>query len=280
MSGFQPKAGQRVYLRDGQVGRFITAANSQLLVQTFIDTETFDGERYEEDGPIIQVTEVFPVAPRATLDAEIVKLNETIDGLRVKIADQRKEISEFERKRSEREKHAEFASLDLFLQKKITHLVYEGDAVVYYKPFEKAIKESEDRHYSEMRLISLYGSSVGKLDWRINSYRDGSGEWKGIIPCQSEEEAREIALRRTAENIAAIYKIASSDGANYWQQKSVIDMVSEMDRRGYPVPDEARAMCADMAIKSAEHTVAHRREELAKAEAALAAVTTQQGIPA
>src|SRR3546814_12060720 len=93
--------------------------------------------------------------------------------------------------------------LDVFLEKKITHLVYAGDGAVQYKPFEKAIKENDESHYGDLRLNALFGDTKGHLDWRINSYRDGSGSWQALIPFQSEEGAREAAMSITNANVDA-----------------------------------------------------------------------------
>lgn len=46
-----------------------------------------------------------------------------------------------------------------------------------------------------MKLLTLYGRRDGGLEWRLNKYRDGSGSDTTVIPCQSIEEAREVARR-------------------------------------------------------------------------------------
>lgn len=40
-----------------------------------------------------------------------------------------------------------------------------------------------------LKLISLFGSSDGRLDYKISQYRDGSGSNTRIVPCRSYEEA-------------------------------------------------------------------------------------------
>jgi len=49
--------------------------------------------------------------------------------------------------------------------------------------------------FEALSLISLFGNWNKRLglNWKVNTYCDGSGSWKNIIPCKSIEEAVEVA---------------------------------------------------------------------------------------
>lgn len=93
--------------------------------------------------------------------------------------------------------NAKDEQLDLlkdFLGGKITHYaIIKG-----YSPEIRKIDDLQnfdyDNYYGSvkieaLKLISLFGSSNGDLSWKMNRYRDGSGDWVEIVPCRSYEEA-------------------------------------------------------------------------------------------
>jgi len=56
-----------------------------------------------------------------------------------------------------------------------------------------------------MKLVSIFGSSDGKMDYRINQYRDGSGGGsRRIVPCKSYEQALSEA-QKSLDASAALY---------------------------------------------------------------------------
>lgn len=46
-----------------------------------------------------------------------------------------------------------------------------------------------------IKLITLMGTSKGQLNWRINRYHDGSGNYYTVVPCRSYEEALKAAQK-------------------------------------------------------------------------------------
>src|SRR3546814_19449802 len=99
----------------------------------------------------------------AALNSKVALLTQSVQALRQEEYDLNREQ---QKRESLRAKEAQFATLDLFLEKKITHLVYAGEGAVQYKHFEKDIKEDDERHYSELRQIALFGDTKGNFDWR------------------------------------------------------------------------------------------------------------------
>ena len=51
-------------------------------------------------------------------------------------------------------------------------------------------------HKTKTKLLSLFGKSNGDLEWQLNQYHDGSGNWTTIIPCCSYEEAIEVLRKQ------------------------------------------------------------------------------------
>lgn len=85
-------------------------------------------------------------------------------------------------------------TLHAFLAGEITHFFIDGYSpeIVSWDDNETYCTDSWGSHMriEGMKLVSIFGSSDGKMDYRINQYRDGSGgSSKRIIPCKSYEHA-------------------------------------------------------------------------------------------
>lgn len=88
-----------------------------------------------------------------------------------------------------------------FLNDEITHIVTINYGTYEIRPFKNALLDG-DNYYENLKLISLFGTSEGNLDWKLNHYRDGSGGYSTIIPCSSMEEAQNILIKAIQENSA------------------------------------------------------------------------------
>lgn len=64
-----------------------------------------------------------------------------------------------------------------------------------HRLFSRCGEYSRDR-FEAIRLVSLFGEWNGRLsmDWRVNTYQDGSGSSSKFIPCKSRNEAVEKAF--------------------------------------------------------------------------------------
>jgi hypothetical protein len=81
----------------------------------------------------------------------------------------------------------DFDRLVGFLSGTITHVVmdnWDSSDIVEIGKFKQV-----DSDYEKLKLVTLFGGSEGKLDYRINKWHDGSGSNDTIIPCNSYEEA-------------------------------------------------------------------------------------------
>lgn len=165
------------------------------------------------------------------------------------------------------------SQLDLlraFLSGEITHYARLG----YYPEIMTADDTAMfqvDNHYGETRmeatrLISVFGSSGGKLDYRINDYRDGSGSFTSIIPCRSYDEALAHLQGYCNEHIE---KYKANPAPNRW-----FDFEKWLKIQGIAVPDDVIAMCKADKAKALADKIAKAKAEIEKEEAALAALTT------
>ena len=86
--------------------------------------------------------------------------------------------------------HLEVA--EMFVAGEITH-VYMSQYGAEIQPFDKVLRH-KDTYETEVKLLSLFGRSDGRLDWRIHQYPDGSGSGsKRFFPCRSYDEAVDLA---------------------------------------------------------------------------------------
>lgn len=161
-------------------------------------------------------------------------------------------------------------TLRAFLGGEITHYV-----VLSYDPQIITADDTGtfqiDNHYGEtrleaMKLITVFGSSEGKLDYRINTYRDGSGSSNEIIPCRSYAEALGY-LQKYCDEAIAKYKANESPNRSF-------DFAKWMNIEGVVIPDEVMRMSkADTANRLSEK-IAKARAAIEKEEAELAALTS------
>ena len=99
-------------------------------------------------------------------------------------------------------------TLAAFMTGQITHVVQKTWAGFEVLPLANALESTDDGRFDGLKLVSLFGcnehserpdddakrmsrSHGFRLDYRINRYRDGSGDWDTIHPCKSIEEAKE-----------------------------------------------------------------------------------------
>lgn len=83
-----------------------------------------------------------------------------------------------------------FKKLDLFLAGAFTHLIitkWSGLEIVEFGA------ETEDYNTRNIKLLTLFGRAGGELNWKLNTYSDGSGCSYIAEPCFSYEDALEKA---------------------------------------------------------------------------------------
>ncbi len=81
-----------------------------------------------------------------------------------------------------------------FLSGEITHVALDNYNGIEIREFDSAIEQKEDYDSSKIKLCTVFGKSDGSLEYRINTWSDGSGRDSTLIyPFKSYEEAKEKA---------------------------------------------------------------------------------------
>jgi hypothetical protein len=269
---FNAKPGQRVYTADGRMGDFLVKLDSgNSILRPVFEVNGYDGATDEYADGLIEVGTIYAQPPRAKLDDMIAGLDAKVSQLRDDIRGLEAEKWAFGQDHAERAariaKHDQLATLDHFLSGAITHVVMKSGYGSGLKivPFADALNVPEDDRYSrresEMKLVSLFGSSGGDLSWRINAYRDGSGSWIEMVPCTSEEEARRVI----ADKLEALWTGYRARPQQVWTLSDGMDTADEL---GIAIPQDIRD-----ALNA--HIDETRQRAVAKAEAELAAALSK-----
>lgn len=257
------KKGQRCYTPEGMSVEYVGAApGGHLAVSVYVDGD--DQKWPEDDTP--KFHRVLYAKPRTqALAAEVQELSETIklrreelDGIERKIA----ECENIRRAMNKRFKqHAALKRIDDWIEGRMTHFVTVGEygGVAIWER-DALLRDGQDRHdRSEIRLVCLFGRSNGDLQWGINRYRDGSGQWTDCFPCASEEEAKEIA----AQSVRKFW-----ESGNEYRRMAATQSAQKM---GLEVPAERIKEMRDREIADAQKTVKEAEERLANAQKTLRA---------
>lgn len=255
------KKGQRCYTPEGLAVEYVGAApGGHLAVAVYVDG---DDQEWQDDTPHFH--RVLYAKPRTqALSAEVEELSNTIkqrreelDGIERKIAE-RENISRAMDKRFKQ--HAALKRIDDWIEGRMTHFVTVGEyGRVEVWERDALLRDGQDRHdRSEIRLVCLFGRSNGDLQWGVNRYRDGSGQWTDCTPCGSEEEAKRIA----AQAVRKFWESSDNEYRRIHATQSALKM-------GLEVPAERIKEMRDREIADAEKTVREAMERLASAQAAL-----------
>lgn len=105
-----------------------------------------------------------------------------------------------------------FENLRAILRGEYTHVIitaYDGLRIEEWTEKSLAAEDSFGRPRKKMRLISLFGEWNGRLElgWRINTYKDGSGQDTHFIPCRSLQDA----VKKAGEIISAKQTLSDVD---------------------------------------------------------------------
>jgi len=271
----QFKQGQTVYTRDG--GKYEYAeplVGDRVLARAIMLVDNYDGtEEYPSDTPtILYLSQISAKPPVEAISAEIVKANAELSELQDRIGEKRRELLEEERKNTERfrllKTYEPLKLVEDFILGKITHFVTDreygrGVKVVTWDEF-MIDKDDRGRNTGDIKLLSLFGRSKGNLEWRRNTYYDGSGGWNAAIPCLSYDEA----LQAAAEKVEAHWDAYRSGDIKVWL---LDDTIKSAQALNLGVPDDIANAHQVFRREALEGQVAKAREDLAAKEAALAA---------
>jgi hypothetical protein len=191
-------SGETKYLITGCAVRLVKKLDIGTLVQ---DVYESGGEEYTDER-VYLVDKVYDEAPTAKLDEKKKSLESEIEQLKQLKRDLENGLKVIKQSESERlkkyEKHRSLKYLDMYLDNKITHFVFPrniGYRAPCILPIEDARCNGNNKWDKDLKLLVLFGSSKGNLEWRINEYKDGSGSYEQVFLCCSYEEA--LAVMQT-----------------------------------------------------------------------------------
>lgn len=268
--------GDRVYTVDGAECSFVATVDGGFVMRRVYVIDDEEGG-VEELGDVEVVDRVFAVAPTAKRSEDVARLEKQVHELCAEVGRLQVERSSLARAQAEHasalEEHKAVARVVDFIRGKITHFAARSYGEVEVLTRDEAIRYAEkdlggrSRAWDgrSLKLLTLYGNDAWEhrqgrgLSWRLSHYSDGSGGSVEVMPCQSREEALEVAR----EWLAEIF----TKEIGYHSRPAV----KSADALGIPVPEAYREKLRESELHAMELNVAHHEAALAEARAKLAA---------
>lgn len=260
------------YLEGGEQVEVLAEFGNQCVVVMLYEPE------YEDDGP--RLGEPFIIAKSKVFDSVLVsKKEQEITRIEKRIAElteerkkldsiintKSKEITELRHSYMDVEKatqeNAAMRRVWNLITGKIKYLVFNNSYSCEIIPIEQATSKHGCR--GEIRLLSLFGDSNGKLDWKLNDYDNGhGGREETVVPCLTIAEAREVAeplvKRHLEEAMRDSYKSVES-----------LERAIQQSMNASFTPDAKYAdELAARKKKKSDEKIAAAEEQLAKAREA------------
>lgn len=270
------KAGDTVYSTDGGMALYVAhALGGGHIVQPLIE----DGDGITEpESHYADGVEIWPTChrepPQLKLDAEIRAQTE-------KLAALRREVAEVERTKRETERegaalrerlgmHAALASLDDLLSGRVTHYVIDNsensnkrwELVTAEKFYELR------RHYTtaSLTLVSTFNMRGASVQWKFSHNASSNEAGRDAFAFTSEAEARAKVVELVTHEVTETAKHASSA---YWLSQRI----AWCRKQGVEPPADSVQKLADMERSEAESAAKKARDELARAQAKLDALS-------
>ena len=152
--------------------------------------------------------------------------------------------------------------LKAFVSGQVTHIFVGGYSpeIIDWQEGRKGFDIDNYNGRSELKgikLVSLFGYSEGSLEYRLHSYRDGSGGSEQVFPATSYDEALAMAQAEFGTQCAAyVAGTQRSINLDSWQKIN-----------GIVVPEEVTAKYLAEAQANRMARIKQLREELQKLEA-------------
>lgn len=264
--------GQTVYSTDGRQGLYVAQVVGGHAVQPLFE----DGDGVNEplsfyaDG--IEVWHSVHVEPpRPALDAEIAAQQEKLAALRVEVSQLQAAKREAQRDQAEikarLKQHAALQYIDDYLAGKFNLFVRFPNYGLPTIEDAQTCLANDDRRDKGQKLLTLFGDTKGDLQWRINHYSDGSGNWAEAFPVATHEEGV-AEIRRRYEAHVVEWRARSADRRHYG------DAVrwAELPREWLTPPDDVLTYIREAKAAALTEAAKKAREALADAEAKLSEI--------
>ncbi len=256
------KKGDTVYNIHGQQGAYIASYGGSHLVAPEYESEEFGEPHW---GAPEEWREIFSKPPTIKLEAKVDELDKLITEKRAELKRVNEELDQAGRQRQEQLKklkqHQALQRIEDYLDGKFTHFL-DVDYGVKLVSKEDALKK-QDRYDDGMKLLTLFGSVKGDLQWRINRYSDGSGGNKDVYPCKSEEEAIAIVRNLYAK---AVEEWRTQEKKHYGR---ALEWARTVSWNWIDVPQDVRDYMQAALIEARTNAVEKAKQALSDAEAQL-----------
>lgn len=148
-------------------------------------------------------------------------------------------------------------TVEAFVSGKVTHLVYVQYGSPSVREFTDAVRGSKDFDFERdsVKLLSLFGRSDGRMDWRIHQYSDHSGSAGTVIPACGYADA----VRIVQERYDADVQKWRAGGHKQPPSAKWIENVPEIN-----VPSDVLAYWRDCAEQSRQTKIAELEQQLEK----------------
>lgn len=183
------------YLLDGQQVEVVAQAPDGFVVRPILDEGDGSGPSYLGE-PFIAKT-VVDGAVSARYDRRVAELQGRIKEMEATVAQLRAETQDAEKAHtavlSRLRAIPALSRLEYFIAGRITHYVivsaYEAPRIISFAETET---DKESWKPAKFKLLTLFGTSGGDMEWNLNRYSDGSGSYQEVMPATSHEEAMRL----------------------------------------------------------------------------------------
>ena len=184
------------YTKDGHKVKVIGEADGQYIVKEVYITD--DGEELISNKSSI-VEELFDKPVKTWHEKRIEEIEQSYQHVQELYNERKREYKKKQQIVSEKIKYLEkFCNADIkpcldrlekILTGRIKYLVDKNMSTI--RRYDEDTGIDIDSFSPELALMQLYGKDDGTLVLGINRYKDGSGNWREFIPCETKEEAVE-----------------------------------------------------------------------------------------
>jgi hypothetical protein len=265
----QFEQGQTVYDGEGHEYTYATTVPGHgHVVSARFDTFDGAGNEVTHEGPdIIHHGPLHAEPPIGRRAQQIATLDEQLASRRKELADLNSQLSAAKIDHGalldRLKQHQVLQRIDDVLAGRVTHVV----SVEYGVVGIRAADDLSDTGWNgKARLLSLFGNAMGDLEYRLNSYSDGSGSSHEAWPCFSLEEATAKAVEMVEQMLANYLNQEKTPTA-----RALESFIGYLEKFGAPVPTSAREALHKAAIAEAEKQVVEACARLDRAESALSA---------
>lgn len=261
------KKNDTVFGTDGREGRYIGPFEDEHIVAPAFEDP--DGRTYY--GSPETWRQAFNTAPIAKLDARVAELDAAIAEKSAALSKIRGELAAAERETADRlaklKKYDALRRIEHYIDGKFAYFLVVplyGMPRIEVRDALIANGDGGSGYDRSVKLLCLFGESKGDLQWKVNHYRDGSGDWMDVYPFASKGEAVEQLRRLYAEEVTN-WRLSPASRKNFGRALEWASCPAEW----LDVPSDVSAYIRERKLQYHQEAVDKARAALAEAEVAL-----------